>query len=99
MRYTGGVDDEYAWRPSGVDLRDGLTTKDVIDALYAPVSLRMNNRVPAKAPTFMAVCAPTDDLRLIVIVCNRAEPAGPWTIAGARVASPAEQSMWRKYTS
>jgi len=86
-----------AARPA--DLRDGLTAKDVIDALYAPISLRLDNRVPAHGPTFLAACAPTSEQRLIVVVCTRAEADGPWTIAGARDASAAERVMWRKETS
>jgi len=92
--------DEYRW-PDGqaADLRDGLTAKDVIDALYAPASLRLDNRTPASAPTFLAVCAPTSEQRLIVVVCTRAEADGAWTIAGARDAGPNERAMWRKHTS
>src|SRR5579859_4561463 len=33
---------------SAAELRDGLTTRDVIEALYAPVTLRMDNRVPSR---------------------------------------------------
>jgi hypothetical protein len=94
------VGDEYRWPDDGVpDLRDGLTPADVVGALYAPTTLRLDNRVPARAPTFLAVCAPTDEQRLIVVVCVRPEPTGVWTITGARAASPHERSMWRKYTA
>lgn len=105
MRITcvilAGVTDEFRWPDNAVvDLRDGLSLRDVVEALYAPESLRLDNRVPAKAPTFMAVCAPTDEQRLIIIIiCVRDEPAGPWTITGARDALPTERQMWRKYTS
>lgn len=99
-RYTTCVGDEYRWPPEGVpDLRDGLTTVEVIEALYAPIGLRMDNRAPTSAPTFLAVCAPTDAGRLIVVVCTRTDPTGVWTIAGARAASDTERMMWRKYTS
>ncbi|HET8659744.1 MAG TPA: hypothetical protein VFM55_12185 [Micromonosporaceae bacterium] len=92
--------DEYRWsdNPAAV-LRDGLTTKDVIDALYAPESLRLDNRTPKQAPTFLVSCGPTGELRLIVVVCTRPGPGGPWTIAGARDARPDERVMWRKHTS
>jgi len=94
------VGEVYRWRTDGpTDLRDGLTTKDVVDALYAPTTLRMDNRAPASAPTFMAVCAPTADQRLIVVVCTRAEDDEAWTIVGARDAGTTERLMWRKYTS
>jgi hypothetical protein len=94
------VSDEYRWPAAGpTDIRDGLTTADVIDALYAPALLRMDNRVPVKAPTFMAVCAPTRQHWLIVVVCVRSEPDEDWTIVGARDARPDERLMWRKYTS
>jgi hypothetical protein len=76
-----------------------LTPKDVVDALHAPTTLRMDNRVPARAPTFMAVCAPTDEQRLIVVLCTRAEHDESWTIAGARDAGMNERQMWRKHTS
>ena len=92
--------DLYRWpgdRPT--DLRDGLTTRDVIEALYAPIALRMDNRVPAGSPTFLAVCAPTDEQRLIVVVCLRADQDEVWTIVGARDAEPNERAMWRKHTS
>jgi hypothetical protein len=59
----------------------------------------MDNRVPSREPTFMAVCAPTDDQRLIVVMCSRAEPGEPWTIIGARDAGMNERQMWRKHTS
>jgi uncharacterized DUF497 family protein len=93
------VADEYRWPDDGADLRDGLTPKDVIDALYASTTLRMDNRVPTQAPTLLAVCAPTDDLRLIVVTCARTEIHEAWTIVGAREATSKERSMWRKYTS
>ena len=80
-------------------LRDGLTTLEVVEALYAPTALRLDNRTPPGAPTFVAVCAPTVDLRLIVVVCTRPSPTEPWTIAGARDASDSERAMWRKHTS
>jgi hypothetical protein len=94
------VDDLYRWPSDGsADLRGGLTTKDVIEALYAPTTLRMDNRAPAGMPTFLAVCAPTDEQRLIVVVCLRQDKDEAWTIAGARDAGPNERAMWRKYTS
>ncbi len=77
-------------------LRDGLTS---VEALYAPVALRMDNRVPAGGPTFLAVCAPAGTGRLIIVVCTRTDAAGAWTITGARSASDTERMMWRKYTS
>jgi hypothetical protein len=52
-----------------------------------------------QGPTLLAVCAPTSNLRLIVIVCARAEPDEAWTIMGARDASMAERRMWRKHTT
>jgi hypothetical protein len=93
------VADEYRWPDVAADLRDGLTSKDVVDALYAHATLRMDNRVPAQAPTLLAVCAPTDDLRLIVVICTRTGVHDAWTIVGAREATSSERSMWRKYTS
>jgi hypothetical protein len=94
------VGDEYRWPENPTaGLRDGLTTREVVEALYAPTSLRLDNRTPTDAPTFLAVCAPTADLRLIVVVCIRPSPAEPWTIAGARDASANERAMWRKHTS
>jgi hypothetical protein len=81
------------------DLRDGLTSVEVVEALYAPVVLRMDNRVPAGEPTFLAVCAPTDAGWLIVVVCTRTDAVDVWTITGARSASDTERMMWRKYTS
>lgn len=90
-------DDLFQWpsdRPP--DLRDGLVPKDVIDALYAPRTIRMDNRVPGSAPTFQAVCAPTDGLRLIVVVCDRLGVEDSWTIRGAREATDGEQKMWRE---
>jgi hypothetical protein len=98
-RYTAPVSDEFRWAGGKPDLRNGLTPREVIDALYAPAVLRLDNRTPAAAPTFLAVCAPTDDLRLIVVVCTRDAPDGVWTIAGARDATNTERAMWRKHTS
>lgn len=91
--------DEYRWPDDVADLRDGLTAKDVVEALYASPTLRMDNRASAAAPTFMAICAPTGELRLIIIVCIREETNQPWTIIGARDASTNERAMWRKHTS
>ena len=94
------MDDEYRWPNEGPrGLRDGLTPKDVVDALLGPVALRLDNRTPPHDPTFLAVCAPTADLRLIVIVCIRTDTTEPWTIIGARDAGPNERAMWRKHTS
>jgi len=76
-----------------------LTPREVVEALYAPETLRLDNRVPAQEPTFMAVYAPTDDQRLIVVVCTRTSRSEPWTISGARDAGMNERQMWRKYTS
>jgi uncharacterized DUF497 family protein len=94
------VTEFYRW-PSerAADLRDGLTPREIVEALYAPATLRLDNRVPAREPTFMAVCAPTDDQRLIVVVCTRAARAEPWTVIGARDAGMNERQMWRKHTS
>lgn len=86
-------DDQFA------DIRDKLTPREVVEALYAPDSLQLDNRTPAAAPTFLAVCAPTDELRLIVVVCTRGQPSGPWTIVGAREVGANERMMWRKHTS
>jgi hypothetical protein len=99
-RYTVVVDELYRWPAEGVaDVRDGLAPADVVEALYAPVALRMDNRVPAGAPTFMVVCAPTGQQRLIVVACTRAGTDEVWTIVGAREAGMNERAMWRKYTS
>jgi len=99
-RYTTPVTDVYRWpAEGGAELRDGLTSEDVIDALLAPQTLRMDNRAPSREPTFMAVCAPTDEQRLIVVVCTRREVDDAWTIVGARDASMSERQMWRKHTS
>ena len=66
--------DEYRWPENPtVGLRDGLRTQEVVGALYAPTSLRLDNRTPTDAPTFLAVCAPTADLRLIVVVSTPSE--------------------------
>jgi hypothetical protein len=94
------VEELYRW-PVGpaAALRDGLSARDVVEALYAPVVLRMDNRVPSATPTFLAVCAPTEQQRLIVVVCTRIDADKPWTIVGARDASMSERAMWRKYTS
>ncbi|MFC7547817.1 hypothetical protein [Plantactinospora sp. GCM10030261] len=94
------MEDLYQWpvgRPA--DLRDGLTPRDVAEALYAPVTMRMSNRVPPTTPTFMAVCAPTERQRLIIVVCTRTEVDETWTIRGAREADMKERAMWRKYTT
>jgi hypothetical protein len=94
------VVDEYQWPDEfAADLRDGLGAREVVEALYAPQALVMDNRTPEDGPTFLAVCAPTDELRLIVVVCVRLDPARPWTIIGGRDAMPAERMMWRKHTS
>jgi hypothetical protein len=92
--------DQYVWPTDRLpDIRDGLTAKDVADALYAPAALRLDNRVPSSRPTFMAVCAPTDEHRLIVVVCDRLDAVQAWTIRGARDASRTERAMWRKHTA
>jgi hypothetical protein len=94
------VTELYRWPSEGTaDLRDGLTPREVVEALYAPAALRLDNRVPAREPTFMAVCAPTDDQRLVVVVCTRTEHVQPWTISGVRDAGMNERQMWRKHTS
>ncbi|WP_432987341.1 hypothetical protein [Dactylosporangium sp. CA-233914] len=92
--------DSYRWPAEGPgDLRDGLTAKDVIDALHAPATLRMDNRVPPRRPTFLTVCAPTSaEQRLIIVTCTRDED-DVWTIVGAREAGMNERQMWRKHTS
>jgi len=94
------VRDAYRWPTGGpTDLRDGLTPRDVVEALHAPATLRMDNRLPRREPTFLAVCAPTDEQRLIVVVCAHADDDEAWTIVGARDASMNERQMWRKHTS
>lgn len=94
------MDELYQWSDDAVaELRGGLTPLEVVEALDAPVALRMDNRAPEMAPTFLAVCAPTEQQRLIVVICRRANPGGVWTIVGARDASVNEGAMWRKYTS
>ncbi|MEV6928546.1 hypothetical protein AB0M46_29220 [Dactylosporangium sp. NPDC051485] len=91
--------DSYRWPAQGPsDLRDGLTPRDVIDALHAPAALRMDNRVPPGRPTFLAVCAPTTAERRLVVVCTR-DGDDVWTIVGAREAGLNERQMWRKHTS
>jgi hypothetical protein len=90
----------YRWPTEGVTgLRDGLTPREVIEALHAPGALRMDNRVPSREPTFMVVCAPTDEQRLITVACTRTGGDGVWTIVGARDAGMTERQMWRKHTS
>ncbi len=59
----------------------------------------MDNRVPSARPTFRAVCAPTAEQRLILVVCTRVEDGETWTIVGAREAGMNERQMWRKHTS
>ncbi|HLY82282.1 MAG TPA: hypothetical protein VKQ71_04810 [Acidimicrobiales bacterium] len=94
------MEELFQWPASrAADLRDGLIAREVIEALYAPVTLRMDNRVPSQAPTLLVVCAPTEQQRLIVVVCTRTDVDEPWTIRGAREASMNERAMWRKYTS
>jgi hypothetical protein len=91
---------EYQWPDrQAAQLRDGLTSRDVVEALYAPTSLRLDNLTPTDTPTFLAVCAPTDELRLVVVVCTRTDSDTPWTIVAARDARPNERMMWRKHTS
>jgi hypothetical protein len=92
------VTELYRWPGEGkADLRDGVTPREVVEALYAPATLRLDNRVPAREPTFMAVCAPTEDQRLIVVVCTAHGES--WIISGARDAGMKERQMWRKHTS
>nr|MDT0659716.1 hypothetical protein [Micromonospora sp. DSM 115978] len=94
------MEETYRWPVERTaDLRDGLTQQEVVEALYAPVGLRMDNRVPAEASTFIAICAPTEQQRLIVILCTRADSGGPWTILAAREAAMGERAMWRRYTT
>jgi uncharacterized DUF497 family protein len=47
----------------------------------------------------LAICAPTEDQRLVVVVCTRERTDEAWTIVGAREAGMNERSMWRKNTS
>ncbi len=100
LGYTARVEDEYRW-PEGqtAELHDALTTREVVDALYAPTSLRLDNRTPEEAPVLLVVCAPTDDERLIVVVCVRAQTDQIWTIFGARDARATERTIWRRHTS
>ena len=52
------MSDLYRWPSAGAtDLRDGLTPREVIEALYAPTTLQMVNPAPSANPTFLAVCA------------------------------------------
>jgi hypothetical protein len=93
-------DGEFRWPDDPpAKLEDGLGPVDVIEALYAPVSLRLDNRVPPGAPTLLAICAPTEVQRLIIVVCLRDEPDEPWTIVGVRDARTHKRPMWRKHTS
>jgi hypothetical protein len=52
------VEELFQWPASrAADLRDGLIAREVIEALYAPVTLRMDNRVPgAGADVTGGVC-------------------------------------------
>jgi hypothetical protein len=75
-----------------------LSPAEVVEALFAPEQLRLANRTPPRAPTFFAVCAPTEQQRLIVAVCVRDNQTQPWTIVGARDAGTDERAMWRKHT-
>jgi predicted DNA-binding protein len=43
----------------------------------------------------LQLCAPTDEKRLIVVVCIRPEPTGRWIIFGARDATAEERVMWK----
>jgi hypothetical protein len=100
VRYTPAVGDDYRWPDDGpAGLRDGLTPKEVVDALFGLVSLRLDNRLPPADPTFLAACAATADLSLIVVVCTRTGSREPCTIVGARDAGSNERAMWRKHTS
>jgi len=76
-----------------------LTPREVIEALYASTTLQMANTAPPGEPTFLAVCAPTDEQRLIVVICTRTATDEAWTIVGARDARANERLMWRKHTS
>ena len=93
------MSDEFRWPAAAAILLDGLTPIEVIDALYAPPGQRMDNRTPPEAPTFLAICAQTNDHVLIVVVCTRNEVDEPWTIVAARKANQNEQQMWEKHTS
>jgi hypothetical protein len=93
------VSELFQWPDEGgAELRDGLSPAEVVEALFAPEQLRLDNRTPPRAPTFLAVCAPTEQQRLIVAVCVRDDQAQPWTIVGARDAGTDERAMWRKHT-
>jgi hypothetical protein len=88
------------WPPDGpVRLSDGLTPKDVIDALHAPAALAVRNAIPEGAPTTLVLCVPTDDGRLITVVCTRHHVVDSWQIFAARDASVAERELWKRRTS
>jgi hypothetical protein len=88
------VDEVYRWPVAGpTNLPDALAPREVVEALFAPESLRVDNRTPPEEPTFVAICAPTEDQRLNVVVCVRSEDDGAWTVVGARDANMNERQM------
>jgi uncharacterized DUF497 family protein len=93
------VVDEYRWPRGDADLRDGLSRRDIVDVLYAPATLRLENRAPEAASTVLVVCAPTEHDRLVVVVCTRDPNTAIWNIVAARDANSNEREIWRKHTS
>ncbi len=92
------MSDEYRL-PGDAHLLDDLSVEEVWEAIRAPAALRRENRVPIDRPSFLALCAPTDVLRLVVVLCRRDPPERAWTVVAARDATMSERAMWREGTA
>jgi len=89
------ADREYAWTDTGLlDARtNGVTERDVIDALYSPQ--RLEHQI---GETLLAIAGLADSARVIVVLCERVAELNRYGIVRARPASPDETKIWMEGT-
>jgi hypothetical protein len=89
------ADRDYLWTDPGKAsaARNGVTEREVVDALYSPQ--RFENRI---GTLLLAIAGLADTARVILVLCERAGNLSNYAILEARPATPDEIKQWMEGT-
>ena len=89
------ADRDYLWTDAGRASagRNGVTEREVVDALYSPQ--RIEHRI---GTVLLAVAGLADTARVIAVLCERIGNLSNYAILEARAATPEEIKQWMEGT-